>query len=44
MLFLDPQGRELTDRMVGINTLEFYGGYLDQNIDTALSRVRGEVP
>jgi len=44
VLFLDPQGRELTDRMVGINTLEFYGGYLDQNIDTALSRVRGEVP
>lgn len=40
LLFLDSQGNELAERMVGINTPEFYGGYLDQNIDTALSRVR----
>lgn len=40
VLFLDAGGRELTDRMVGINTLEFYGGYLDNNIHTALDQVR----
>ncbi len=42
VLFLDARGRELTDRMVGINTLEFYGGYLDNNIHAALNQVRGE--
>lgn len=42
VLFLDAQGREVTDRMVGINTLEFYGGYLDNNIHAALNQVRGE--
>lgn len=41
VLFVDAHGQELAERMVGINTPEFYGGYLDQNIDTALSRVRG---
>lgn len=40
VLFVDARGQELAERMVGINTPEFYGGYLDQNIDTALSRVR----
>lgn len=40
LLFLDNTGRELAERMVGINTPEFYGGYLDDNIDVALSRVR----
>ncbi len=40
LLFLDSMGRELAERMVGINTPEFYGGYLDDNIDMALRRVR----
>lgn len=40
LLFLDSAGNELAERMVGINTPEMYGGYLDQNIDAALSRVR----
>lgn len=44
LLFLDSQGNELAERMIGINTPEFYGGYLDQNIDLALSRVRGSNP
>ena len=29
--------------MVGINTIEMYGGYLDQCIDTALMHVRQPV-
>jgi thioredoxin-related protein len=40
VLFLDSQGNELAERMVGITTPEMYGGYLDQNIDEALSKVR----
>lgn len=39
LLFLDYRGRELTERMVGINTLDFYGYYLDAAIDTARQRL-----
>lgn len=39
VLFLDYRGRELTERMVGINTVEFYGYYLDAAIDTARQRL-----
>jgi thioredoxin-related protein len=35
VLFLDDRGRELTEPMIGINTVEFYGYYLDAAIDTA---------
>jgi thioredoxin-related protein len=40
ILFLDGDGRELAERMVGINTPEMYGGYLDICIDTALYSLR----
>ncbi|MGB0467695.1 MAG: thioredoxin family protein [Pontibacterium sp.] len=30
LLFLDKRGRELTDKMVGINTPELYGYYVDK--------------
>ena len=32
LLFLDAQGRELTDRLRGINTPEFFGFYVDRAI------------
>ncbi len=35
LLFLDPQGEEIVERMVGITTVDFYGGYLDDAIDKA---------
>jgi thioredoxin-related protein len=35
VLFLDHRGRELTERMIGINTVDFYGYYLDAAIDAA---------
>jgi thioredoxin-related protein len=35
LLFVDQQGEELAERMVGVTTLELYGGYLDQAIDQA---------
>lgn len=40
MLFLDADGRELAERMVGINTPELFGGYLDNCIETALLSIR----
>jgi thioredoxin-related protein len=40
VLFLDHQGREVAPKIVGVNTIEFYWGYLDEAIDQALARVR----
>jgi len=40
ILFLNCDGSELAERMVGINTPEMYGGYLDNCIDTALFMIR----
>jgi len=40
LLFLDANGNELAERMIGINTIEMYGGYLDECIDTALFTIR----
>jgi thioredoxin-related protein len=35
VLFVDAQGNELAPRLVGINTVEMYGGYLDDAIQEA---------
>jgi thioredoxin-related protein len=40
LLFVDGNGNELAERMLGINTPELFGGYLDDCIDTALERIR----
>jgi len=40
LLFVDSQGRELAERMTGVTTLEFYGGYLDQALDAAQEKLR----
>lgn len=29
LMFLDGQGREVSERIVGINSLDFFGGYVD---------------
>ena len=39
LLFLDSEGRELSERMVGVMTLDFYGGYLDQALDRAKAKL-----
>ena len=41
LLFLDPEGRELTEKMVGIQTPEMYFLYVDAAIGAALERLRG---
>ena len=42
ILLLDSQGKELAERQIGINTVEFYGYYLDQAIDQALTHVSSQ--
>lgn len=33
LIFLDSQGNEKAKKMVGINTVEFFGAYLDEEIE-----------
>jgi len=40
LLFVDGNGKEIAERMIGINTPELFGGYLDTCIDTALLHIR----
>ena len=40
LLFVDNRGEERAGRMLGFNTPELYGGYLDDCIETALKRIR----
>ena len=40
VVFLGPEGQALASRMVGVTTPDYYGGYLDQHIDTALAKMR----
>ena len=41
VLILDSSGQELAERQIGINTVDYYGYYLDQAIDQALDEIRG---
>jgi hypothetical protein len=41
VLIVGPDGKELTERMVGINTPEMYGWYLDRAIDAAHTALQG---
>lgn len=40
LLFVDAQGEELAERMVGVTTLDMYGGYLDMSLETSRDRLR----
>ncbi len=40
VVFLDPDGRELVSRLVGITTVHYYGGFLDEAIEQSLQRMR----
>lgn len=42
LIFLGPDGTEQHARILGINTVEFFGYYVDEAIDGARARVRGE--
>ncbi len=40
LLFLDSDGDEVAARILGINSLELYGGYLDTAIISGLEKIR----
>jgi thioredoxin-related protein len=40
VVFLNHQGIELAERLIGITTRDFYGGFLDESIEKSLQRVR----
>jgi thioredoxin-related protein len=44
VLFLDAQGREIAERLEGMNLADFYGAYLDERLSTARKVVRASTP
>ena len=44
LVFVDHQGRELAGRIVGINTVELFGGRVDLAIERSLALLRGAKP
>ncbi|MES9812745.1 MAG: thioredoxin fold domain-containing protein [Candidatus Thiodiazotropha sp.] len=44
LLFLDHQGKEVHKRMLGVNTIEMYGHYLDVSLEDALAAVKQGEP
>jgi len=40
VLFVDSNGEEIAERLVGVSSLDFYGGYLDAALDQSRSRLR----
>lgn len=35
LLFLDENGLEVSDKLIGVWSVDFYGGYIDERIDSA---------
>ncbi len=44
LIFIDADGREVAEKIVGINTPSLFGGYLDIEIEKALNTVRAKSP
>jgi len=40
LVFLDANGNEKAKKMIGINTVELFGAYLDDNIDVLLQNMK----
>ncbi|HHJ13437.1 MAG TPA: hypothetical protein ENJ79_03545 [Gammaproteobacteria bacterium] len=40
VLFLDTEGQELAERLVGVGLLDFYGAYLDRSLEQAAKALR----
>lgn len=43
VLFVGPKGEEVAKRLIGITTVDFYGGYLDRAIAQAGQRMNGNL-
>ncbi len=42
LLFLDPQGREVSKRIVGINSVDFFGAYVDEALAEGRRRIQAD--
>lgn len=42
MVFLDANGNEIVERILGINTPSLFGGYIDDAVDIAVKKIRGQ--
>ncbi len=42
LLFFDGNGNEVSQRILGINSLDLYGGYIDDAIKTGLQKIRSQ--
>lgn len=40
LLFFDGHGNEISPRILGINSLDLYGGYLDDALQTGLQKIK----
>ncbi len=38
--FFDAMGREVADPIIGLVTVDYYGGFMDQGIDKATAKIR----
>jgi len=41
LAFVGGDGKELSEKMIGLTTVDFYGGYLDESINRSLMQIRG---
>ncbi|WP_101049535.1 hypothetical protein [Macromonas nakdongensis] len=44
VLFLNPAGQEIAERLEGMSLADFYGAYLQDRLDTARRQLRGRQP
>jgi len=42
LLFLDAEGKEVAERIVGLNTPSLFGAYIDMGIEKALKKIRAK--
>lgn len=42
--FYGPAGKQLVPQMIGLTTVDYFGGYLDEAIDTSLLKLRQRTP
>ena len=44
VVLLGPDGAEIAERLRGITTVDYYGGFLDDAIDTARAKLQEQIP
>jgi len=42
LLFFDGHGNEISQRILGINSLDLYGGYIDDALKTGLQKIKSQ--